>query len=266
MYDPNAIKIYTDGSCKPNPGKGGIGLVIEFPEKNNHDDIEISEGYFQSTNQRMELTACIIAIKWLIDNGRTFKVTRAITITDSKYVSENCENVRYWKDNNWLDQYGKPYENKDLWDSFLKEKAKLHFNNEVKWEKGKTRPILNRVDDLAKNGADHPTRKDFGYQPGKFTSSRCEDKKAATMFSANGEKLLIRTYVKKIAHGKNEKEVYKITFDIFDTTLNKYSKKFFAYIDKDKMIFERNHCYKIKMDNNPKYPKIIKVENIDYLK
>lgn len=266
MYDENALKIYTDGSCKPNPGRGGIGVVMEFPDKFNRDNIEISEGYKLSTNQRMELMACITAIQWLIANSSSLKVTRAIIITDSDYVYSNYKNVGYWKKDKWINQYGKPYENTDLWDTFLKEKQKLHISNEINWEKGKTRPILNCVDKLAKNGADHPTKNDSGYQSGKFTSSRCTDKKAATMFPANGEELSVRIFVKKIAHGKNETEVYKVTFGIFDYSTRKYSRKFFAYIDKDIMIFKRNNCYKIKMDNNQKFPKILEVESIEYLK
>jgi ribonuclease HI len=265
MYDPNATKIYTDGSCKPNPGKGGIGIIIEFPDKFNRNNIEITEGYMASTNQRMELMACTTAIQWLIANSSSLKITRAIIITDSDYVYSNYKNAEYWKKDKWINQHGKPYENTDLWDTFLKDRQKLHVPNEINWEKGKTRPILNYVDKLAKNGADHPTKNDSGYQAGKFTSSRCTDKKAATIFPANNDELSVRVYVKKI-YGKNEKEVYKITFGIFNEVSRFYDKKFYAYKDKQCMTLKRNNCYKIKMNDNPNYPIILEAESIEYLK
>ena len=59
--------------------------------------------------------------------------------------------LSYWKKGKWVDQYGKPYENKDLWDAFLKERHKLHIRNEIRWEKGKTSKILDRVDFLARD-------------------------------------------------------------------------------------------------------------------
>jgi len=77
MYDYNALKIYTDGSAIPNPGNGGIGIIIEFPDSSNSDNLEISEGYAHTTNNRMELIACITAIQWLRENGPAKKVTRA---------------------------------------------------------------------------------------------------------------------------------------------------------------------------------------------
>ncbi len=65
MYDQNAVKIYTDGSAKPNPGKGGVGMVVEFPDNFSLENLELNEGYFISNNNRMELRACIHALEWL---------------------------------------------------------------------------------------------------------------------------------------------------------------------------------------------------------
>lgn len=265
VYDPNALKIYTDGSCMPNPGIGGIGLVIEFPDNLSFDNTEISAGYKDSTNNRMELLACIRALQWFQDNNHKLKLGRLIIITDSSYVYSNYSNAQYWKDNAWIDSNGKPYENKDLWDTFLKERQKVRAHSEIKWEKGKTRPILLRVDALAKDGAKHPLNIDSGYQAGKFTSTRTASKKGATLYPANADTITIRVYRKNV-YGKNDKELHKITFDLYDKAEQKYTGKYVAYKNKDTGLLERNNCYEVVMNDNPKFPLILEAREIEYLK
>ena len=71
------IKIFTDGACSGNPGNRGWGVVILI---NDNDPIFLNGGEIQTTNNRMELTATIKALKY-------FKEHQLITlITDSKYV------------------------------------------------------------------------------------------------------------------------------------------------------------------------------------
>lgn len=265
MYDRNAVKIYTDGSARPkNPGKGGIGMVVEFPEEMELENFEISEGYIQSTNNRMELLACIRALQWIRSVMATKKFTRIIIITDSEYVYNCHKNAQYWKDNDWRDTNGKPYENEDLWDAFLKERHKVKTRVEFAWEKGKTRAVLLRVDDLAKKGAGNPIKTDYGFRSGKFTSPRTASKKAATLYPANGEELLIRVYRKNV-YGKSNAEIYKITFDVYDSLSGQYIQKCVAYQGADCITLKRNNCYKVKLDKNPKFPKILEAVPIDYL-
>lgn len=263
MYDPNAIKIYTDGSAMPNPGKGGLGIIIEYPDNLELENLEISEGFLQSNNQRMELLAVIKAFEWFIENNN--KISRIIIITDSEYVFYNYKNINYWRDNEWKDQYGKPYENKDLWERFLKLEQRSKLQPDIRWEKGKTRSILKRVDWLAKEGARNPINKDSGFQTGKFTSSRSGNKKTSILYPANGQTEFIRVYKKHI-YGKNKNELYKITFDIYDKNQGQYTEKFFAYYEGSDGILKRNNCYKVVFNLNPKMPKIVEVEEVNYLK
>lgn len=266
MYDPNAVKIYTDGSARPtNPGPGGIGLIIEFPDNLELENIEISEGYFESTNNRMELTAMIKAFEWFIVESPIRRLNRLVIITDSEYVLNNYKNIIYWRDNDWKDQYGKPYENKDLWEKFLKLEQRAKNQPDIKWEKGKTRPILDRVDWLAKEGSGHPTQKDHGFQSGKFTSTRSKNKKGATLYPANNQEEIIRVYRKNI-YGKNDNELYRIIFDLYNKDEKIYKEKYIAYHNKACIMLKRNNCYKVKLNGNPKMPMIIKAMHIDYIK
>ncbi len=260
MYDPNAIKIYIDGSAMPNPGKGGLGLVVEFPDNLERPNFEISEGYFETTNNRMELLASIRAFEWL-QNSSGF--TRAIIVSDSEYVYSNHNNARFWKDDGWRDQYGKPYENQDLWDLFLRARQKLRLNAEIKWEKGKTREILVRVDALAKHGSKNPSKKDFGYQAGKFTATRTGNKKSVTLFPANNQEMAIRVYRKNV-FGKNSAQEYKITFDEYSDVEEKFITKYFAYQGRECITLKRNNFYRVKFNGDPNYPVILEALPLMY--
>jgi len=101
------ITIYTDGACSGNPGIGGWGAVIL---ENNKEDIFIYGGHDNTTNNRMELTAAIEALKYFIDE-------KNITlITDSKYVKDGIQSwIQNWKKNGWKTASKKPVKNKELW-------------------------------------------------------------------------------------------------------------------------------------------------------
>lgn len=100
------IKIYTDGACKGNPGVGGWGALILQDDKN----IELFGGENETTNNRMELMAVIMALKEM-------SPTEELTIyTDSTYVQKGIsEWIKNWKLNNWRSSNKKPVKNKDLW-------------------------------------------------------------------------------------------------------------------------------------------------------
>lgn len=120
------IKVFTDGACSGNPGIGGWGVVILI---NDNDLIFLKGGEFQTTNNRMELTATIKALKY-------FKEHQLITlITDSKYVKDGIESwIANWKKNGWRTTSKKPVKNKELWVELDSQIAK--HNITWKWIKG----------------------------------------------------------------------------------------------------------------------------------
>ena len=101
------LKIYTDGACSGNPGKGGWAAVFLDIELNQSS---ISGSENKTTNNRMELMAPIMALKKI-------KKKSEITIyTDSKYVKDGITDwIQKWKLNNWKSSNKKPVKNKDLW-------------------------------------------------------------------------------------------------------------------------------------------------------
>ena len=101
------ITIYTDGACSGNPGIGGWGAVIL---EINKDEIFLNGGNDNTTNNRMELTAAIEALK-KIQNKKNIKL-----ITDSKYVKDGIQSwIINWKKNGWKTASKKPVKNKELW-------------------------------------------------------------------------------------------------------------------------------------------------------
>ena len=100
------LKIYTDGACSGNPGKGGWAAII----LNDSSQSNISGSENNTTNNRMELMAPIMALKKI-------KKKSEITIfTDSKYVKDGITDwIKKWKVNNWKSSNKKPVKNKDLW-------------------------------------------------------------------------------------------------------------------------------------------------------
>ena len=108
----NRVAIYTDGACSGNPGPGGWGAVLTSGPHRK----EISGGESETTNNRMELTAAIEALRAL--SGRV----KVDLYTDSTYVKKGItEWIASWKRNGWRRRSGKrllPVKNEDLWREF----------------------------------------------------------------------------------------------------------------------------------------------------
>ena len=134
-----AVDIYTDGACSGNPGPGGWAAIL----KAGAVEKEISGGEELTTNNRMELTAAIEALKAL-------KKPCDVTLySDSRYLVDSLTKgwVYSWKQKNWKKQ-GKPVPNTDLWLSLL-DLMSVHSIKFI-WVKGHaSNPYNNRCDELA---------------------------------------------------------------------------------------------------------------------
>jgi len=133
------VKIFTDGACKGNPGKGGWGAVLQY----GSTEKEISGYHPKTTNNIMELKAAVEALK-LLKEPCTVVLT-----TDSTYVKNGISDwIFNWKKNGWKTAAKKPVKNKSLW----QELDKLCQNHKIQWEwvKGHSgHPENERCDELA---------------------------------------------------------------------------------------------------------------------
>ena len=154
-----AIKIYTDGSAKGNPGKGGYGIVMLFQKHRK----EISEGFRLTTNNRMELLAVIVGLESIKKLNE-----KVIVFSDSRYVVDAVEK-------GWLFSWEKTNFNKkknpDLWIRFLKvyRKHRVSFT----WVKGHANNVENeRCDFLAVESSEKSDLKiDDWYEKSKEKNS-----------------------------------------------------------------------------------------------
>ncbi len=137
------IKIYTDGSCLENPGKGGWAAIIIDHGKEK----EIKGSKENTTNNQMELLAPINALK-NIPKGSKVQI-----FTDSKYVKFGItEWIHNWKKNGWRTADKKDVKNKDLWIEL--DELSSSFQIEWNWVKGHSSDELNnKVDLLARSSA-----------------------------------------------------------------------------------------------------------------
>ena len=145
------LKIYTDGSSRGNPGPGGYGVVMLY--KGNRK--ELSQGYKNTTNNRMELTAVIKALQAIKNNN-----IEIIIYSDSKYVVESIEKGWVW---NWEKNNFKKKQNIDLWKKFIP----LYKSFKIKfiWVKGHAGIKENeRCDELANLAQSENLINDVGYK------------------------------------------------------------------------------------------------------
>lgn len=136
------VLIYTDGACKGNPGPGGWGAWL----RSGSHAKELSGGENPTTNQRMELTAAIQALRALKGPSDV------VLYTDSTYVLKGITSwINGWKRNGWLNSAKKPVVNADLWRA-LDEAAAPH-TIDWRWVKGHAGDEGNeRADALANEG------------------------------------------------------------------------------------------------------------------
>lgn len=136
------VEIFTDGACSGNPGPGGWGAILRAGK---HEK-EIFGGELETTNNRMEMMAVIMALEALKSKSRVD------LYTDSKYVMQGItEWLAGWKARGWKTADKKPVKNQDLWERidvlFSQHEIKIH------WVKGHAgHPENERADALARAG------------------------------------------------------------------------------------------------------------------
>lgn len=143
------IRIHSDGGCRGNPGPGGWAAVLQYGAHRR----EISGGEPATTNNRMELTAAIEALKALKEP------CEVEFFTDSKYLRSGISGwLAGWKRNGWRTADKKPVKNSDLWRSLDAEAARHRV--EWRWVRGHSGDAGNeRCDRLANAEMDRVVEK-----------------------------------------------------------------------------------------------------------
>jgi ribonuclease HI len=140
MASTPEVEIFTDGACRGNPGPGGWGAILRYGAVEK----ELSGGDPATTNNRMEMTAAIVALEAL---KRPCQVR---IYTDSQYLRDGIMQwLAGWKARNWRTADKKPVKNVDLWQRL--DAAALQHQIEWLWVRGHAgHPENERADALAR--------------------------------------------------------------------------------------------------------------------
>ena len=138
--EAGTVEIFTDGACSGNPGPGGWGAILRY----KGEERELSGGEPQTTNNRMEMMAAIVALETLK------RPSRVRLYTDSTYVKDGITKwIHGWKQRGWKTAGKKPVKNKDLWQRL--ETALAAHDIDWIWVKGHDgHPENERADELAR--------------------------------------------------------------------------------------------------------------------
>lgn len=162
--DDRDINVYTDGSSYDGPRRGGIGIryiTVDQTGQEHSEDYPLP-GYTATTNQQMELTACIEALRAVVTGRAPIQdreYRRIVVWTDSTYLIDGYGSARYsWQSNRWQTRDGNPVANAALWKELLKVASRTGVRVEMKWVKAHRKSEHNKaVDKLAKQSAQQRT-------------------------------------------------------------------------------------------------------------
>jgi ribonuclease HI len=252
----NVLTIYTDGSCLPKPRRGGIGVRFIYTDPDGIEEFtkDFEEFGFQgSTNNQMELYACVFALNQAAALDFLHRITLVEIRTDSMYVSENYKRAMYqWCKNRWLNNYGKPVENAGLWKDLIKGIIKLKKKVEITWVKGHSKDAHNKaVDKLAKQSAKKPLNK-----PLAFVDVRRKKSKKTTVIGSvgtHGQRISIRIISSEYL---KVQKIWKLRYEVI-SKCSPYSQNVDFVYSAD--VLRVGHSYSVRLNNDAKNPSIQKV-------
>jgi ribonuclease HI len=152
------VEIFTDGACRGNPGPGGWGVLLRYRGRERC----LKGGELLTTNNRMEMTAAIVALEAL-KRGCDVVLT-----TDSRYLMEGMGRwIMRWKEHGWKTAARKPVKNEDLWRRL--DAASSRHRIEWRWIKGHAGHPENELADRLANEAIDELLADAGRTPAVVT-------------------------------------------------------------------------------------------------
>lgn len=257
QLDDNALNIYTDGSMREKPRRGGFAFRFVTVGDDGHELVfDFSpNGSPGANNQEMELKACVEALK--LASGRSSpvdlaKFTKAVIYTDSTYVHKHFETARHqWSKRGWMRRDGPPVLHAELWRELNRMRNRIGMPVHIKWIKGKSSPHAKAVDKLAKDSAERP----FG-RPSTVRSVRrklSDESVEPGSVGVEGQRIDIRIIA---AEYLRLQRCWRYKYEVMSEDSPYFEKVDFVFSDEP---LRHRHIYAVLLNDNAKYPRIEEV-------
>ncbi len=251
----NTLYVYTDGSSLPTPRTGGIGIRYIILDESSNELIFDKEcfGYKRASNNQMELNACVEALRLSqeIEHGQYYNQIEVRS--DSKYVVDNVYSAIFiWPKQRWLNSFGKPILNVELWKKLTKEIKNIQKQVNFVWVKGHAKDEHNKaVDKSAKRSA-----KSALNEPLTVVTIRRKLTKEKTRIGSvhnNGQRISVRIVSSEFLR---EQQLAKYRYEVISKGSRYVGKIDIAY---STQIMRDSHSYVVTLNRSLENPRILKV-------
>lgn len=261
MLHENALNIYTDGSMFSGPRAGGIGIIfVIINDAGDAQTIKEFErpGYRQSTNQEMELEACIVALEEALNDADLAKYLNIEIFTDSRYVSKGYKQAMFvWCKTQWTSrETGRPILHVQQWKQLLrllKRSSQERRRVNIHWVKGhKQNPYNKAADKAAKRSAKNPLNK-----PLSVASVRRKKSSKKTEISSvkmQGQQLKIRIVTAQFLRSPHQ--LWKYKYEVLSG-----ESEFCGNVDEifSELYLRDGHEYEVTLNDNTDNPRIVEL-------
>lgn len=254
QLDENALNIYTDGSCRPSPRRGGVGFLFITVDEDGHEQVheECPPGWRSATNNQMELQACIDALAFALDRHSPFNLStfnKIVIHSDSMYVVGNFDKAKFeWPKTKWRTREGPPVANTPQWKELIKLVKKSPLRVNMKWVKAhKDDPHNVRADELARASADDSSKRTLKPQRVRRKKSPFKVKRGSV--EMEGQTTVVHITADEWLRPPHN--CYKYTFEVIDDTspYNLARDTCHSYV-----LLNAGHFYKVRFNDNTHNP------------
>lgn len=246
-HDEHALIIYTDGSSKPKPRRGGAAFVLAWTGSDDHEQTyeEKVGGYTYATNNEMELVACIEALKFTQKPRCPVapdEYRKIVFYCDSAYVVDHIKHAEiYWPRDGWIKRDGDPVDNPELWQRLVKEKSRSGRVDFRKVKAHSKNAFNKRADRLAREAADEAA----GTLRGVPTVARKRSQEVTQPYSVpmQGQEEVIRIVSAEPLSGQPQ---HKYRYEVVDPESPNASAVDFAFAISKDISLRRGHSYRVR--------------------
>ena len=259
MEDERVLHIYTDGSSRHKPRRGGIGIRFVYPDHVTGEEITKDysyDGFKDGAIGEMELYACVTALKEALKWEMLNKFSKIVIYSDSMYISDNyMKSIFEWSGSGYKNRHGRPIANAKLWKDFSKYFKQLRQKGisyiYVEWVESHAKNIHNKaVDKLAKASSKSPSNKPLSRSSVRRKSS---DKSVEiSSVKMKSQQICIRIIVSK----RLMQNVWEYKYEVISKTSKYYGSIDIIYC---KDFLSTGHSYRVRFNKDQKHPQICKV-------